>query len=168
MLISAELKGCVTRFIYFLDLLLVRYNCAKFHNCRIHFREGGFLATLHPWAAQKSPSWISLRFWASQLVAYIRITWNDKSITCSCVPNCFLLWSRSACRSAHLREMVNFKYFYHLGSFIQVFGHFKVWTTLNFSNIVNFMSLILCSVVLSSMILSKKQERFSLLKMLLF
>ena len=47
MLMSAELKGCVTWFIYFLDLLWVRYNCAKFHRCRIcvtDFKErGGFL-----------------------------------------------------------------------------------------------------------------------------
>ena len=35
MLVSAELKGCVTWFIFFLDLLWLRYNCAKFHCCRI-------------------------------------------------------------------------------------------------------------------------------------
>ena len=43
MLMPAELKGCVTWFIYFLDPLWVRYNCAKFHHCRIcvtDFREG--------------------------------------------------------------------------------------------------------------------------------
>ena len=33
MLMSAELKGCVTWFIYFLDLLRVNYNCANFHYC---------------------------------------------------------------------------------------------------------------------------------------
>ena len=48
MLMSAEVRGCVTRFIYFLDLLEVRYNCAKYHHCRIcvrDFRDGGvFLA----------------------------------------------------------------------------------------------------------------------------
>ena len=41
---SAELKGCVTCFIYVLGLLKVRYNCAKFHLCRIcvtDVREGG-------------------------------------------------------------------------------------------------------------------------------
>ena len=48
MLMSAELKGCVTRLIYFLDLLWVRYNCAKFHHCRI-------CVTAHPWAAPKKP-----------------------------------------------------------------------------------------------------------------
>ena len=44
MLMSAELKENVTWFIYFLDLLWVRYNCAKFHHCRIcvtDFRDGG-------------------------------------------------------------------------------------------------------------------------------
>ena len=44
MLISAELKECVTWFIYFLDLPYVRYNYAKFHHCRIcvtDFREVG-------------------------------------------------------------------------------------------------------------------------------
>ena len=45
MLMSAELKGCVTWFICFLDLLWVRYNCAKFHQCRCP----------HPWAAPKKP-----------------------------------------------------------------------------------------------------------------
>ena len=53
MLMSAEPKGCVTWFIYFLDLLWVRYNCDKFHYCRIYvtdFRQGG-----HPWAAPKKP-----------------------------------------------------------------------------------------------------------------
>ena len=35
MLMSAELNGCVTQFIYLLDLLYARYNRAKFHNCRI-------------------------------------------------------------------------------------------------------------------------------------
>ena len=35
MLMSVELRGFVTRFIYFLDLLQVRYNCVKFHHCRI-------------------------------------------------------------------------------------------------------------------------------------
>ena len=34
-LMSAEPKGYVTRFIYFLDLLWVRYNFAKFHHWKI-------------------------------------------------------------------------------------------------------------------------------------
>ena len=43
MLMPAELKGFVTWFIYFLDLLWLRYNCAKFHHCKIcvpDFMEG--------------------------------------------------------------------------------------------------------------------------------
>ena len=47
MLMSAEIKVCVTRFIQFLDLLQVRYNCVKFHHFRIcatDFREGGLFA----------------------------------------------------------------------------------------------------------------------------
>ena len=39
MLMSVELKGYVTWFIYFLHLLWVRYNCAKFHHCRICVRD---------------------------------------------------------------------------------------------------------------------------------
>ena len=35
MLMSAELKSCVMWFIYFLDLLQIKYNCAKFRHCRI-------------------------------------------------------------------------------------------------------------------------------------
>ena len=51
MLMSTKLKGCVTSFIYFLDLLQVRYNCAKFHHCRISvtdFRERGLFAPPPP------------------------------------------------------------------------------------------------------------------------
>ena len=47
MLMSEELKGCITWFTYFFNLLWVRYNCAKFHHCRIcvtDFREGGLVA----------------------------------------------------------------------------------------------------------------------------
>ena len=55
-------QGCVAWFTYFLDLLWVRYNCAKFHYCRIYvtdFREGGPFCTPpptpYPWAAPKKP-----------------------------------------------------------------------------------------------------------------
>ena len=43
-LMSVKLMGCVMWFIYFLDLLRVRYNCAKFHHCKIcltDFKEEG-------------------------------------------------------------------------------------------------------------------------------
>ena len=46
MLMSLERKRCVTWFIYFLDLIWVRYNRAKFHHCRIcatYFWEGGLV-----------------------------------------------------------------------------------------------------------------------------
>ena len=56
---SAEVRGCVTWFIYFLDLLYVRYNCAKFHHwiCLTDFSEGSFCCPplLHPWAPPKMP-----------------------------------------------------------------------------------------------------------------
>ena len=58
MLMSAELKGCITWFIHFFDLPYVRYNCAKFHHCRIcvvNFREGVKKAPPYPWAAPKKP-----------------------------------------------------------------------------------------------------------------
>ena len=45
MLMSAEFMGCVTWFIYFFNLLYIRYNCAKFHHCRTcvtDFRRGFF------------------------------------------------------------------------------------------------------------------------------
>ena len=65
MLMSTEIKRCVTWTIYILDLLYVRYNCAKFHNCRIwvaDFREGGLFAPpLHLCAALKSQCWIGLK-----------------------------------------------------------------------------------------------------------
>ena len=65
MLMSAEFKACITWFVYFSDLLLLK--CAKFHRCRIYvtdFMEGGgggsYLPPLicgQPW---KGPSWIRL------------------------------------------------------------------------------------------------------------
>ena len=61
MLMSAELKGCVTWFIYFFDLLWLRYNCAKFHHCRTYVWQilwkGSLLAPRlpNPWAAPKRP-----------------------------------------------------------------------------------------------------------------
>ena len=74
MLMSAELKGYVTWFLYFLDLLWVRYNCAKFHHCRIcvtDFREGRPfcppLISEQPW---KSPSWIGLKHTYSQIIVF--------------------------------------------------------------------------------------------------
>ena len=70
MLISPEFKGYVTWSIYFSDLLEVRYNCAKFHHCRIYvtdFREGVAFLTPPPIREQpwKSPSWIGLSFYVS-------------------------------------------------------------------------------------------------------
>ena len=49
---------CISWFIYFLDLLWVRYNCAKFRNCRIcvtDFGEMGLFGPPHPWVAPKKP-----------------------------------------------------------------------------------------------------------------
>ena len=43
-LMSPVLKECVTWFTCFVDLLQLKYNCAKFHHCRIcatDVREGG-------------------------------------------------------------------------------------------------------------------------------
>ena len=52
MLMSAELKVCVTWFIYFLDLLWVRYNCFIIvgYVWQILWR-----GSPHPWAAPKKP-----------------------------------------------------------------------------------------------------------------
>ena len=65
MLIPAELKGCITWFISFLDLLWVTYKYAKFHHCRICVTDlgrmgagGGHFCSpppSHPWASPKNP-----------------------------------------------------------------------------------------------------------------
>ena len=58
-LMPTEVKGYVAWFIYFLDLLWERYNCAKFHHFRMYvtdFREGYlFNPYPHPWADTKRP-----------------------------------------------------------------------------------------------------------------
>ena len=63
LLMSAELKGCVTWFIHFLNLLYVRYNCAKFDHCRLYMtdcREEGWVWPPIREQPQKSSSWIKL------------------------------------------------------------------------------------------------------------
>ena len=63
---SEELNGCVTWFIHFLDLLLVRYNCTKFHHCRIYvtdFREGAPFSPVPSWAAPKRSILNRVKVW---------------------------------------------------------------------------------------------------------
>ena len=64
MLISAELKECVTWFIYFLNVFWPRYNCANFYHCKTcvtDFRKGeGFFVPLIREQIRKSPFWIEL------------------------------------------------------------------------------------------------------------
>ena len=67
MLMSAEVRGFVTWFKCFLGLLSVRYNCAKFHHCRIcvtEFRERGALLPNPPAIREQPrqfPSWVGLK-----------------------------------------------------------------------------------------------------------
>ena len=60
MLISVELKGCVTWFISFLDLLWQRYICAKFHHCRICVTDIFLVPPPIREQPRKSPPWIGL------------------------------------------------------------------------------------------------------------
>ena len=49
---------CHVIYTFFWDLPLVKYNCAKFHHCRIcvaDFRKGVPKRPPHPWAAPKTP-----------------------------------------------------------------------------------------------------------------
>ena len=82
MLLSAELKRCVTWFINSLDLLLVRYNCGKFHNCKTRvtdFREGvPFSPPPDLWAAQKRSIWTGLR---SAFSMWVSLTTFAKHLT---------------------------------------------------------------------------------------
>ena len=85
MLMSAELKGCVTWFIYFLDLLWVRYNCAKFHHCRIcvtDFRaRGSFCSPPIREQHRKIPSWIGFRRNPANICLFKATNWNTRK-TC--------------------------------------------------------------------------------------
>ena len=68
-LISAEPKVCVTWFMYFLNHLLLRYECAKFHHYMMYVTD--FLGRGWPFChsppphireqPQKGPSWIGLK-----------------------------------------------------------------------------------------------------------
>ena len=72
-------------------------------------------------------------------MAYIRISWKDKSATSSCVPNSFYFvwWSRMAGSSAQTYEKWSlFSLFSRLGPFDQVFGQVKGWLMLKLKNFV--------------------------------
>ena len=64
MLMSADLKGCLTSFICFLDLLQVRCNYAKSYHCGIYvadFREGELCASLPSVSSPKKAHQIDLK-----------------------------------------------------------------------------------------------------------
>ena len=46
------------------------------------------------------------KFWVGKGVTYVNIAQNNKSVTCSCIPNCFyfVLWAKLAGKSAHNYE----------------------------------------------------------------
>ena len=72
-------------------------------------------------------------------MAYIKIAWNDKSATFSCVSYyfCFVLWSRLAGWSAETYEKCSFfSIFSCLVSFPQVFGQVKEWSVLKLHKII--------------------------------
>ena len=90
MLIPAEFKGCVMWFIYFLDLLWVKHNCATFHHCRIcltDFRDGAPSIREQP---RKSPSWIGLK--VSLLI--ILLYRDTFSVQVALMKHIFLTFSR--------------------------------------------------------------------------
>ena len=60
---------------------------------------------------------------------------NNKSVTCSCVRNCFyfILWARLAGRNVQSYEKQSFlSFFSRLGPFPQVFRQLKEWLILEF------------------------------------
>ena len=100
MLMSPELKGCVTWFIYVLDLVWARHNCTNCHHCRIcltDFREGGRFWSL-PIREQprKTSSWIGL-------ISYIRRSLKKKILK----PHVFLQQQKS-CKKGGVRNICGY------------------------------------------------------------
>ena len=94
-LMSAELKGCVTWFIYFLDFIWVRYKCAKFHHCRTcikDFREEvGIFGPLYPWAAPKNSILNRVKGYSGLLWFWVSMTFCQfSSLNFHIIPNGFL------------------------------------------------------------------------------
>ena len=111
--------------------------------------------------------------------AYARIVWNDKSVTCSVVPNCFyfLLWTRLAGSSIQGYEKWSFYFvfwarlversvqsyekwsfftvFSHLGPFPQDFGQAKQWLIWELHEMIRVLHVVACSI---TFILFYKQD----------
>ena len=81
-LMSAEIRGCVTWFLYLFDLLWVRYKCTNLHHCRIcvtDVREWGLFWPPICEQPRKCPSLIGLTlniFHTSLMLLFI--LWKGK------------------------------------------------------------------------------------------
>ena len=72
-------------------------------------------------------------------MACIKIALNNKSATCSCVPNCFYfgLWAELAeMNSQSYKKWSFFSVFMGLSTFPQVFGQVKEWLFLELHKII--------------------------------
>ena len=83
-------------------------------------------------------------------MANINISWNDKSVTFSCVPNCFLfvLWAMLVGRSLQNYEKYSFfSAFSGLGPFPQALWEVKECLVLQLHEVIRVLHVILCPIV---------------------
>ena len=80
----------------------------------------------------------------------IWVPWNDKSVTYSCMPNCFyfVLWAKLPGRSVQNYEKWSFfSVFSRLGSFSWVFGQVKEWPILELYETIRVPHIVACPIV---------------------
>ena len=106
----------------------------------------------------------SQKFWAGHGVAYIKIAWNYKNMTCNCIPNgfYFTLWSRSSGSSAKTYERWYFlRACGRLGLIPQVFGWIKKWHILGLHEMIRVLHAVACQIVFISFMIEVGRKECS-------
>ena len=94
-------------------------------------------------------------------MTYIKIAWNDKSATCTCLCDCFysVLWARLAGRSVQTFEKWSiFSSFIRLGTSPQVFRQVKEWLILELHEVIRVLHVVACMMDFNLLCDQGKQE----------
>ena len=82
-------------------------------------------------------------------MTYFTTARNNKSVTCSCIPNCFylVLWVKLAMRSVQSFKKSFFSVFIRLDHFPQVYKQLKEWLILQLYETMRMLHIVVCPIV---------------------